>query len=189
MKILIIGKNSYIAKKLEKFLLMKNHLVNLISLRFDYKDEEIDLGGVDIVIHLSALVHKNKRKLKYDDYYNANVVLPLRIAKISEEKKIKHFIFMSSMAVFGNKKKIDINSTPSPVTFYGKSKYEAEVKLEKLLHKNLTELSIIRSPVVFGKDAPGNPKLLNIISRYSFGHPRKKNNKSIIYIDSLFTHF
>ncbi len=188
MRILIVGKNGYLAKKLKDFLIKFSYDVDSISLRSNFNEIEILTKEFDVLIHLSALVHQNEKKYKYEDYKNANVFLPFKIAKLCEEKKIKHFIFMSSMAVFGKLRRIDVNKEPFPVSFYGQSKREAEKMLIDFFKDKPTKISIIRSPVIIGNNAPGNPRLLKKVSEFFFFFPKITNKRSIIFIRSLLEH-
>ncbi len=188
MKVLIIGKNSYIGKKLHDYLSSIKHDVNSISLRNDFDENLLSFANVDVVIHLAALVHRNEKIYSYHEYYEANVLLPLKVAKLCNNYNVKQFIFISTMAVYGNSKKIDINSFPIPISNYGKTKLEAEKLLSTYFINSNTHLSIVRSPVVIGKNAPGNPKLLHKLSKFMFLVPTIKNKKSIIFASTLILH-
>ena len=188
MRILISGKNSYISRKIFNFLKKnKNFEISLISVRHNSDFNNISLNGVDIFIHLGSLVHKKENKYSYLDYYNSNVKLTKSLIDLSIKNNVKHFIYFSSMSVFGNSKVINNDTVPIPKSKYGKSKLEAEKYLLSL-NGIKTKISIIRPPVVFGRQAPGNPKLLEVLSKYLRFIPNIKNRKSIIFINSLIQH-
>jgi UDP-glucose 4-epimerase len=188
MRVLISGKNSYISRKILNFFKKnKNFDISLISVRHNSDFNNISFNGVDIFIHLSSLVHKKEKKYSNLDYYNSNVKLTKSLIDLSIKNNVKHFIYFSSMSVFGNSKVIYKDTVPFPKSKYGKSKYEAEKYLLSLRGIK-TKISIIRPPVVFGRQAPGNPKLLEFLCKYLRFIPDIKNSKSIIFINSLIQH-
>jgi len=180
MRILITGKNSYIARKLQTYLNnLENIEASLLSVRYRLVEDELDFNGIDVFIHLSALVHKNEKNFKYDDYHDSNVKLTQKLINSCIHSNVKHFIFFSSMAVYGSRKVITKDSLTGPDTMYGQSKLEAENYLLSVNKKNI-KISIIRPPVVFGDQAPGNPKLLKSLSKFLLFTPNINNQKSII---------
>ena len=188
MRILITGKNSYIARKLETYLnSLKNIEASLMSVRYPILEDQLDFSGIDVFIHLSALVHKNEKKFKYEDYHDSNVKLTQKLMNSCIHSNVKHFIFFSSMAVYGSRKVITKDSLTAPNTKYGQSKLEAEKYLLSVNIKNI-KISIIRPPVVFGDQAPGNPQLLKSLSKFLLLTPNINNQKSIIFIQSLLQH-
>jgi UDP-glucose 4-epimerase len=188
MRILITGKNSYIARKLQTYLNnLENIEASLLSVRYPLVEDELDFNGIDVFIHLSALVHKNEKKFKYDDYHDSNVKLTQKLVNSCIDSKVKHFIFFSSMAVYGSRKVITKDSLTGPNTKYGQSKLEAENYLLSFNKKNI-KISIIRPPVVFGDQAPGNPQLLKSLSKFLLFTPNINNQKSVIFIQSLLQH-
>jgi UDP-glucose 4-epimerase len=189
MKILLVGAHSYIAKRLFKYLKFNtNFTIEMTSLRYNFDEKKVNLNNFDVCILLGGLVHKNERITSYKEYFNANVLLPERLATICRDQGVKHFIFLSSMAVFGKVPMIDIHSIPKPSTKYGKSKLEAELRIKKILFQTKTKLTIVRPPVVFGKFAKGNPNLLEKISKHLSILPKNKNFKSVIFINILLLH-
>ena len=106
-------------------------------------------------MHCAALVHQ-KQEHSYEKYNEINVEYPVHLAKLAKENGVRQFIFISTIAVYGEEKeKLDENTICNPITPYGKSKLEAEKELLKLNDNNFV-VSIIRPPMVYGKDAPGN---------------------------------
>lgn len=188
MRIIITGKNGYIARKLQTFLNnIDNIHASLLSVRFPMLKDQLNFKGVDVFIHLSALVHKKEKNFQYGDYHDSNVKLTQILINKCVESDVKHFIFFSSMAVYGSRKFITKDSPTGPNTKYGHSKLEAENYLLSVNKKN-TKVSIIRPPVVFGNQAPGNPQLLKSLSKFLLFTPTINNQKSIIFIQSLLEH-
>ena len=187
MKVLITGKNGYIARKLATYLNNFDNIeASLLSVRNQILDKHLVFQGIDVFIHLSALVHKNEKKYRLQDYHDSNVNLTRQLVNRCVEGRVKHFIFFSSMAVYGSKRIITKDSSVYPNTKYGQSKLEAENYLLSL--KNNIKISIIRPPVVFGEKAPGNPQLLKSLAKFLCFTPNINNKKSIIFIQSLVQH-
>lgn len=153
MKILISGANGYLGSS----------FINQYSDKYNFekfslltqKLEDIIFDSMDVVLHCAALVHQ-KVEHPYTKYYEVNVEYPLKLAKLAKENGVKQFVFISTIAVYGeDEEKLDENTVCNPITPYGKSKLEAEKELLKLSDDSFV-VSIIRPPMVYGKDAPGN---------------------------------
>ena len=182
--ILVTGARGYIGS----FFINKNqnnYDIKKFSLQVE-KLNELSLKNVDTILHCAALVHQ-KQKLPYIDYKIVNIDYPLALAKKAKEEGVKQFIFISSIAVYGdNYTELDEDTKCKPTTYYGKSKLRAEEELLSLQNENFI-ISIIRPPMVYGKDAPGNIKtLIKLITKISILPFGKINNKrSFIFIENL----
>ncbi len=182
MKIIITGKTGYISNNLSRFLNSRGYNAETISVRNSIN--YVDFKNTDVVIHCAAIVHKNESDYK-DRYENINHRLTVDIAKKAKSQNVKHFIFMSTMSVYGNNVTEITKNTPlSPVTLYGKTKLMAETDLQKLSDENFN-VTIIRPPMVYGKDCPGNYKKLSRLAKNLPVFPYTNNKKSLIYIDNL----
>lgn len=164
MKVLITGENSYIGTHIKNwFVKTKFADVVIISVR-DEKWKNIDFGEFDSIIHVAAIVHK-KEKISWETYKKVNSDLPYEIAKKAKKDGCKQFVFLSSMAVYGQKKKlrkkcfIDVNEEKKPLNYYAKSKLLAENKLINLMDDKFI-ISIVRAPNVYGIGCKGNYILL-----------------------------
>ncbi|QOP45830.1 NAD-dependent epimerase/dehydratase family protein [Sulfurimonas paralvinellae] len=182
--ILITGANGYLGSSFikqyqNKYTFEKFSLVN-------QNLEDINFDNIDVVLHCAALVHQ-KIEYNYDKYYEINVEYPTKLAKLAKQNGIKQFIFISTIAVYGeDEEKLDENTNCNPVTPYGKSKLEAEKKMLELSDDSFI-VSIIRPPMVYGKDAPGNidslVKLVKKLSIIPLGSI--ENKRSFVYIQNL----
>ena len=183
-KILITGANGYLGSsfvnqyknkyKFEKFSLLSQKL------------EDINFDSVDIVLHYAALVHQ-KVEYSYEKYHEINVEYPVKLAKLAKQSGVKQFVFISTIAVYGEEKeKLDEKTVYNPITPYGKSKLEAEKELLKLNDDSFI-VSIIRPPMVYGKNAPGNiDSLIKLVKKVPI-IPLGKilNKRSFISIQNL----
>lgn len=210
MKILVTGANGFIGKRLIKTLYNNDFVVrgstrSIASLSSPHKDcEYISMGEldattdwtkaldkVDIVIHCAGRAHilDENSNSPIDDFRKINVDVTLRLAREASKSGVKRFIFLSSIGVNGN-----INSspfteddTPAPVQDYALSKLEAEQGLNKIAMKNEMEVVIIRPPLVYGPDAPGNfatlMRWMNKNIPLPFG--AINNKRSFVAVDNL----
>lgn len=182
MRIILTGKNSYIGKYICDSLLLEGCDAECVSVKNGI--DSIDFSGVNAVVHCAAIVHK-KESLYKEEYDNINYCLTKELALRAKKEGVKQFVFMSTMAVYG-KEEGEINeSTPlKPVTLYGKSKLKAENYLMSL-NSDSFKTVIIRPPMVYGKNCPGNYARLLKIAKIMPVIPDTKNKKSLIYVENL----
>lgn len=150
------------------------------------------LTGVDVVIHMAARAHILKEKSDHPlaEFRRANVEATIALAKQALEAGIKRFIFISSIGVNGSHTlatPFTELSLPAPQANYAISKFEAEQALLTLLKDTPMELVIIRPPLVYAGNAPGNfSKLLKLVASgmpLPFGLVR--NQRSMIALENL----
>lgn len=176
-KILITGANSFVGKNIIQYSEFRD--VDEISL-FDTKPEDINFTGIDIVIHLVAIVHQS-RSIPEDEYFKINRDLCLQVAVYAKEAGVKQFIFLSTVKVYGE---FIPNSGPwfedspcIPEDYYGKSKYEAELSLQKMGESDFI-VSIIRTPLVYGVGVKANMlSILRLVDKFPILPLAKVNNK------------
>lgn len=185
-RILITGQNSYIGSSLEKWLMKepKNYQVDTINMR-DESWKEKDFSTYDVVFHVAGIAHVKETKANRDLYYKVNRDLAYETAQKAKSDGVKQFIFLSSMSVYGLETgTINENTPTKPNSAYGKSKLEAE-KLINSLVDELFIVTILRPPMVYGKDCKGNyPRLANLALKTPI-FPKVNNKRSMIYIDNL----
>jgi nucleoside-diphosphate-sugar epimerase len=185
-KILITGADSFVGKNFIGHSKYKD--VKEISL-FDNKPEDIDFNGVDVVIHLAAIVHQSKR-IHEDEYFKINRDLCIWVAKSAKRAGVNQFIFLSTFKVYGNiipnSMILNEDSPCFPTDSYGKSKHEAELALSQMEDPNFI-ISIIRTPLVYGDGVKANMlsllKLVDIFPILPFG--KVNNNRSYTFVENL----
>jgi len=182
--ILITGSNGFIGNY---FISKYKDIYNIKKFSF-LKDDftSICLKDIDVVFHLSALVHQ-MGGADEEEYERVNVTQTVELAKKAKESGVKHFVFMSTVAVYGVEIGIIKEDTEcNPITDYGKSKLKAELELLKLEDDDF-KISIARPPIVNGYNAPGNMKsLINLVKKVPvlpFG--KIKNKRSMVYVGNL----
>jgi nucleoside-diphosphate-sugar epimerase len=202
--ILLTGASGFIGKHLfEKIKL--NYQVYLLLRspskihEFTHVYESLDacsdfsavLGGIDCVIHLAARAHilKDEAALPLEQFRAVNRDLTLSLAKQAAKNGVKRFIYISSIGVNGvcNEKPFTFSDEPRPVDDYALSKLEAEESLRLLSAESGMEVVIIRPPLVYGKDAPGNFKRLIKLTEMSLPLPLGAihNKRSFVSVDNL----
>jgi nucleoside-diphosphate-sugar epimerase len=210
LKLLITGATGFIGNFLVKELLDKNFNVSAV-LRSKNKnlpnnvkqfvvgdfDNNTDfsscLKNIDCVIHLAGKAHvidKNKSSV-LKEFIKINTDLTINLAKQAENAGVSRFIFLSSIRVNGNQ---NVNpflesDTPDPQEPYAFSKYEAEQGLFKIAKNTSLEVVIIRPPLVYGANAPGNfGRLINWAKlKKPFPLPLGAihNKRSLVAMDNL----
>lgn len=182
-KILITGSTGYVGSEfIDKY--SENYNISRFSNLSDSLCD-LDLSNIDVILHFAALVHKTN--IPYKDYEKVNVNYPYDLAKKAKKNGVNHFIFLSSIAVYGdNKTIIRYNTKTEPNTNYGISKLKAE-NLIYSLRSDTFKVSIIRPPMVYGTNAPGNINKLIKLIKFSPILPFGKinNQRSFIYIKNL----
>lgn len=188
--ILITGENGYVGNQFQYLLKKDGFKVERTSLRNnDWKHQS--LRKYDVIIHLAALVHNNNANAKIIDYMNVNFHLTKELAEKAKKDGVNQFIFFSTMSIFGLNgsllEKCEINQfTPyNPITAYGQSKLLAEREIRKF-ENDAFVVNIVRPPMIYGKESPGNFSKLIKVANISRIFPRFKNERSVIHIDNLY---
>ena len=210
MKILITGATGFIGQHLCKSLGKHDFSLSVavrspINHHQDIK--EIDVGNigpdtdwsaaldsVDIVIHLAACAHQlgSQSSNNPEQFKQINTEGTQKLASQAASHKIKRFIYMSTVKVYGD-------STPNNVVLtesskvgsgcdeYGLSKLNAERELIKISENSEMEFVIIRSPLVYGPGVGANFRSLIQLLETGIPVPFKaiKNQRSMVAIDNL----
>lgn len=186
MNILITGEKGYISSNLYEYLQSTGSGWHISRKSVRNNDiTNLALEKVDILIHPAAIVHKKETLKTEESYYHINTELTRQLALKAKLQGVKQFIFFSTMAVYGIfEGEINENSTLNPQTYYGKSKLAAEKVLLELQDENF-KVVIIRPPMVYGPNCPGNYALLSKLSRKTIIFPKVKNKRSMIFINNL----
>lgn len=185
MKILLTGATGFIGSYYLKYSRYKEALVP-----FSFQNDDIahfDFSTIDTIIHLAALVHQMDGA-DPQKYHEINVTKTLHLARKAKEHGVKHFIFMSTVKVYGEESDTIYTETtpPHPQDDYGKSKLIAEQELLKLQNDHF-KISIIRTPIVYGYGVKANIKnlitLVQNVPLIPLGGIH--NQRSMVYIGNL----
>jgi nucleoside-diphosphate-sugar epimerase len=164
-------------------------VVGDIDGRTDWKQA---LSGASVVVHTAARAHvlNEVSKDPLALFRKVNVEGSLNLAKQALAAGVRRFIFISSVGVNGNQtfgQPFTSDDLPNPREPYAVSKLEAELALRELLSGSSTELVIVRPPLIYGPNAPGNfQRLLRAVSG---GWPLPlgsiKNRRSFLGLENL----
>ncbi|MEL7622550.1 MAG: NAD-dependent epimerase/dehydratase family protein [Clostridiales bacterium] len=235
LRVLLTGEQGYIVNCLEKWLELRKDLggkaagsiaeIKKISLRGEAW-QAMDFSGYDCIVHLAGLAH-GREKEEGADFAVINTELTRKLGEKAQKEGVSHFVFISTMAVYGVKDSLEggglrkgsskrggkqekgpslgqpsvINeNTPlAPFTAYGKSKLAAEQALAAMAAGAAgavgaaraadagegLALALVRPPMVYGPDCPGNYQSLRKLILKVKVFPRYDNARSMIFIDNL----
>lgn len=184
--VMITGENSYIGTNISNWLgkFTDQYNVKVENIK-DVDINTIDFINVDVVIHVAGIAHLKETKQNAHLYDEVNHILAVNLAKIAKANKVKQFIFMSSMSVYGNVEgMIDKTTVTVPNSYYGKSKLDAEVGIQSLETSDF-RVAILRPPMVYGYLCKGNYQRLSGLAKKTKLFPLYTNKRSMIYIDFL----
>lgn len=185
-EILIVGANSYIGNAVESYL---NLFPNDYSVTvFDAKNYGLSVEkfeGYDVVFCVTGIAHVKETNYNRNLYYSVNRDLVVNIAKYAKEAKVKQFILLSSMAVYGKTTGyIKKDTIPTPNSAYGDSKLQADMLIHNLSDSDF-RFVCLRPPMIYGYQCKGNYQLLRRFALISPIFPDYLNQRSMLYIGNL----
>lgn len=151
------------------------------------------VAGVSVVLHCAARVHvMNENSADpLREFRRVNVEGTLCLARQAAKAGVRRFLFVSSIGVNGGETfghPFSADGQVAPHSPYALSKHEAEVGLLELAHETGMEVVIIRPPLVYGPNAPGNfstlMKWLNSEVPLPLGAVTG-NRRSLVALDNL----
>ena len=206
MKVLVTGTTGLVGKAIvQELLKQKYEVIELagrrgsteklsggffradISRKEDLKILE-SLENVEAIIHSAGLAHQFG-KIEESLFEQINVLGTRNVAELGAILKIKHFILISSVAVYGKGKgeadsvAVDEEIECRPEGVYARSKFEGEIVAREICGEKRIPLTILRLATVIGEDDRGNTaRLVRAIDKKRFFWIGKgKNLKSLIY--------
>lgn len=191
MKILVTGSNGFLGKLISTELQNENEIFGLSRNSDDYKislEKEIPFfsNAFEVVVHAAGKAHSiPKTEIESKIFYDVNVIGTQNLLKGLDNSNIPDkFIFISSVSVYGQDmgQNIDENHPLKARDPYGLSKIEAEEIVINWCKKNKVVCTILRLPLLVGKDAPGNlgAMIKGITKGYYFNIGGGKAKKSMV---------
>ena len=188
MKILVTGANGFVGKSLTAELFGQGHTVQAAVRNKVAPIENVEttivgeingstdwsqsLAGVSTVVHLAARVHimRDSAADPLAEFRAVNVRGTLNLARQAAAAGVRRFVFLSSIGVNGAvtelNKPFTSEDSPEPHSSYAISKYEAEIGLREIAIETGMRVVIIRPPLIYGANAPGNfGSLLRMVRR------------------------
>jgi nucleoside-diphosphate-sugar epimerase len=185
LKIAVTGASGFVGRRFLEYNKDRYDLLPL-SLR-DRKIIDIDLSGVDCIVHLAGKAHQ-MQPIADEVYYEVNYSLTKELAEKAKAQAVPHFVYISSTKVYGDHitEKLNEKSPCNPSDPYGKSKYQAE-ELLRYMSTELFKVAVVRPPLVYGAGVKGNMlRLLDLSARnYPLPFGKSRNLRSMVFIDNL----
>ena len=150
-------------------------------------------AGVDAVVHAAARAHllNDRSANSLAEFRRVNVIGTLRLAEQAAAMGVPRFVFLSSIGVNGvqtaSGKAFSETDQTKPHNAYALSKWEAEQGLLRIAHETGLEVVIIRPPLVYGPEAPGNFGSLKRAVQRGWPLPlgAVHNQRSLVALDNL----
>lgn len=187
MKILILGASGFIGKNISSFL-KREYEVGHASLRSLTWKDHIERAAV--IINLVGKAHEDHRNAKERDYYYVNVELAKETFETFKKSPAQLLIHVSSIAAveeFEAEKPLDEQVACRPVSWYGRSKWEAEQWMLSQKLPSEKKIIILRPPMVHGNSDKGNLRILYKFLSAGIPYPLASfdNSRSFISIDNF----
>ena len=201
-RVLVTGTGGYLGTSFEQYIgkingNMPQNLwhVTFVSMRNE-NWKEMDFSEYDVILHTAAIVHRREEPEMEQLYHDVNCKLTKELAEKAKkdmeeanaktgESRSMQFVFLSTMSVYGKVLgHITMDTKPAPTNFYGKSKLAAEEALQELVSENFI-VSIVRPPMIYGKECTGNYRLLEKLAIKIPFFPKTSNERSMLYVDNL----
>lgn len=151
------------------------------------------LSCQQVVVHCAARVHvmRDSSLNPIDAFRSVNLLGTLNLARQAVDAGVKRFVFISSIGVNGSQTPVGKPFTeadqPKPHNAYALSKWEAEQGLMQIAAETGLEVVIIRPPLVYGCNAPGNFGSLMRAVQQGWPLPLGAvyNQRSLVALDNL----
>jgi nucleoside-diphosphate-sugar epimerase len=145
---------------------------------------DVLLAGIDIVVHLAGIAHRQRHEIV--DYDKVNREVTDGLAQACLRHRVKRLIFLSSIAAQTGSAADHILTEadePRPLTAYGHSKLAAEVAIQQCG----VPFTILRPVIVYGPRAAANIRLMTRIAASPWPLPfgAFRNRRSLVAIDNL----
>jgi nucleoside-diphosphate-sugar epimerase len=164
-KIILSGSTGFLGNIIINNLKHKYKIVELLNpetsktLRLEQK-VPVFREVYDMVIHCAGKAHSNsKNEIERNKFFEVNVIGTQNLLKgLDLVGAPKKFVFISSVAVYGKENGVSIseNEKLNAKDPYGLSKIQAEKLIIDWCKKNQVICTILRLPLLVGKNPPGN---------------------------------
>ena len=206
MKILILGASGFLGRAIsaefaeggsEVFTASRGQAANSDGRRhfqIDVAERETlkrieNLRAVDTVIHAAGLAHRFGRT-DADAFERVNALGTENAAQTAAQMGVRHFIYISTVAVYGNANRNAANRSPvneaaicQPRGAYAASKYAGEAAARRICGENGIDLTVLRPATIVGEGDPGNlTRLIRLVDKNRFVWVGAGDNlKTLIY--------
>ena len=120
-------------------------------------DELFQTHKIDAVVHFAAYAYVGESVASPAKYYNNNTVATLNLLDAMRNHNVKHFVFSSTCATYGNPQYVpmDEKHPQAPINPYGESKFFVEHFLRAYHHAYGLNYTALRYFNAAGCDAKG----------------------------------
>lgn len=195
-KILLTGSSGFFGKLVINILKDTNVIVelsksdNLKTIRLEQHVPKLS-HTYDMVVHSAGKAHSiPKKEIERNKFFEVNVKGTENLLKgLALTGVPKQFVFISTVAVYGKVYGMDIteNEVLNAKDPYGLSKIQAEQVVLDWCGQNNVTCTILRLPLLFGKNPPGNlGAMLKAIQKgYYFNIGGGKAKKSMVLAEDV----
>lgn len=179
MNIIVTGSSGFIGTKLSERLIKEGHNVIGIDKKEGgyYTQYILDISDItflefDPKIKIDAIYHLAAQSGGYkslvDPYIDSkwNCLGTVNLISVAKKLDIDKFIFISSMAIYGNNFLVSESTPANPISFYGVSKYSGELSVKLLKEHNDINYSVFRLFATYGSGQDLNNPHQGILSIY-----------------------
>ncbi|TCD17347.1 NAD-dependent epimerase/dehydratase family protein [Pedobacter psychrodurus] len=196
MDILLTGASGFLGRHIYNELKTQGDITTLsrsgsdISVNLDKDIPKLD--HFDIVVHAAGKAHSvPKTELEIKSFYDVNLIGTKNLLLALEQsfELPKFFVFISSVAVYGRESGNNINENTVLLAKdpYGLSKIAAEELVIKWCALNNVVCTVLRLPLLVGKNPPGNlgAMIKGIKKGYYFNIAGGKARKSMVLVSDV----
>ncbi|RXE84501.1 NAD-dependent epimerase/dehydratase family protein [Pseudoalteromonas sp. A757] len=143
------------------------------------------LKNISVVVHLASAAHRYNLDENY--LYSVNFAATVSLAEQAAKAGVKRFIYLNTINVYGSQTHININTELRPLDYNSKIRLSVESELRRISVETGMEIVIIRSPLIYGKDAPGNFGTLLKVAKNNYPLPLGaiNNHRSYAALDNV----
>ncbi len=191
MNCFLTGSSGFLGKQVLSHFVKEGYEI-ISPNREEIKTKLEGIGSIDLLIHAAGKAHSTQStKEEIKAFFEVNFELTKKITETIDQNEIElnTFVFISTVAVYGLEEGVDINEEAplngnSP---YAQSKRMAEEHLQKWAKESGVNLIILRLPLIFGENAPGNLGAMEraVKGRYYFQIGKGEAKRSMVHAKQL----
>lgn len=195
-KILLTGYSGFLGSAILDFFIKEKYEVIKVGrdknadIRFDLSIDTLPQVDADYVIHVAGKAHViPKTDTEKEAFFKVNFTGTKNLLGGLDLKKLKTFIFISTVAVYGvdSGELIEENHPLKGNTPYALSKIKAEETLINFGKKNNVNVVVLRLPLITGKNPVGNLRsIIKAIQKgYYFRIGKGEARRSLISVEDV----
>lgn len=196
IKILLTGSTGFLGNNIYRDLSKSTEIITLsrssATITADLSKEIIKLPSVELVIHCAGKAHCiPTTAAEIQEFFQVNVKGTENLLKSLQLCSVlpKYFVFISSVSVYGLETGVGITEEYPLLAkdAYGLSKIEAEELVIDWCKRNNVVCTILRLPLLVGKNPPGNlGDMIKAIDKgYYFNIGGGKAKKSMVLVHDV----